>query len=49
MAGERGAGLIVMGLTGKGQALRPGSIAYRVLTLTSVPVLIVPSQEAPTG
>lgn len=48
IADERHAGLIVMGLTG-GQdraATRPGSIAYRVLTLARVPVLVVPAPEA---
>jgi nucleotide-binding universal stress UspA family protein len=44
LAAERGAGLIVMGLTGnQGPFARsPGSIAYRVLCVASVPVLIVP-------
>lgn len=44
LAEEHGAGLIVMGLTG-GQgplAARPGSIAYRVLGLASMPVAVVP-------
>ncbi|HVH26136.1 MAG TPA: universal stress protein [Vicinamibacterales bacterium] len=50
MAAERGVALIVMGLTGQsGQAIRPGSIAYRVLTLSHVPVLVVPSYEQETG
>lgn len=44
VAAERGAGLIVMGLTGhQGPFARsPGSIAYRVLCGASVPVLVVP-------
>jgi nucleotide-binding universal stress UspA family protein len=41
-ADERGAGLIVMGLTGQGEASRPGSIAYQVLCTAHVPVLVVP-------
>ena len=42
---ERRASVIVMGLTGHQGPLgrRPGSIAYRVLTSTRVPVLVVPS------
>lgn len=42
-AEEQHAGLIVMGLTGAHGVLapRPGSIAYRVLGLTNVPVLVV--------
>lgn len=44
LAAERGAGLIVMGLAGEHGpfARRSGSIAYRVLSQASVPVLIVP-------
>lgn len=44
LAGTRRAGLIVMGLiSGRGRlGARPGSIAYRVLTLAPVPVLVVP-------
>jgi len=44
VAKERGAGLIVMGLTGQGGRLaaRPGSIAYRVVCGSHVPVLVVP-------
>lgn len=46
-AEERGAALVVMGLTGQsGQTIRPGSIAYRVLTLSHVPVLVVPSSAS---
>ena len=43
-AEERGAGLIVMGLTGDQGAFgrRPGSIAYHVLCSANVPVLVVP-------
>ena len=43
-AEERQAGLIVMGLASEGGALsrRPGSIAYRVLSLAAVPVVVVP-------
>ncbi|MEO8680571.1 MAG: universal stress protein [Vicinamibacterales bacterium] len=51
LAAERRAGLIVMGLTGdQGPfAQRPGSIAYRVLCASGVPVLIVPpASEANT-
>jgi nucleotide-binding universal stress UspA family protein len=45
LAEERHAGLIVMGLSGEGGALapRPGSIAYRVLSRSHVPVLVVPA------
>ena len=45
-ADERKAGLIVMGLTGRQgpSAPRPGSIAYRVLGLSNVPVLVVPAR-----
>jgi nucleotide-binding universal stress UspA family protein len=40
VAVERNVDLIVMGLTGEGSAAgRPGSVAYRVLTLAPVPVL----------
>jgi nucleotide-binding universal stress UspA family protein len=50
IAEERGAALIVMGLTGEtGQPIRPGSIAYRVLTLSHAPVLVVPSFASATG
>lgn len=44
LAATRHAGLIVMGLMSAGGRLaaRPGSIAYRVLTLTPTPVLLVP-------
>jgi nucleotide-binding universal stress UspA family protein len=44
IAEERQAGLIVMGLASSKGALapRPGSIAYRVLSLAKVPVLVVP-------
>ncbi len=43
MAEERQAGLIVLGLMGDdGHVSRPGSIAYRLLCLTPVPVLVVP-------
>jgi nucleotide-binding universal stress UspA family protein len=44
IAEDRGADLIVMGLTGDQGPLapRPGSIAYRVLGSTTVPVLVVP-------
>jgi nucleotide-binding universal stress UspA family protein len=43
-AAETRASLIVMGLTGNQGPLgrRPGSIAYRVLTSTTVPVLVIP-------
>jgi nucleotide-binding universal stress UspA family protein len=49
IAEERGATLIVMGLTGEQGAFapRPGSIAYRVLCATTIPVLVVP--PAKTG
>jgi nucleotide-binding universal stress UspA family protein len=44
IAHDRGAQLIVMGLASdRGMfASRPGSIAYRVLCSTTVPVLVVP-------
>jgi hypothetical protein len=36
-------GLIVMGLSGAGASdTRPGSVAYRVLTMSPVPVLALP-------
>jgi nucleotide-binding universal stress UspA family protein len=49
LAEERGAGLIVMGLFGhQGTfAPRPGSIAYRVVSLAHVPVLVVPPRAQP--
>jgi nucleotide-binding universal stress UspA family protein len=42
---DRGARLIVMGLAGEHGRFspRPGSIAYRVLSSTTVPVLVVPT------
>jgi nucleotide-binding universal stress UspA family protein len=50
LAVERDAGLIVMGLTGHGAITgRPGSVAYRVLATTPVPVLAVPGEEEPGG
>ena len=44
IADERRATVIVMGLAGSHEPMgaRPGSIAYRVLCLASVPVLVVP-------
>jgi nucleotide-binding universal stress UspA family protein len=48
VAGERHAGMIVMGLQGEGLPLvgrAPGSVASRVLSLSPVPVLAVPSTE----
>jgi nucleotide-binding universal stress UspA family protein len=47
LADGRGAGLVVMGLIGQHRAFapRPGSIAYRVLCLTRVPVLVVPPRS----
>jgi nucleotide-binding universal stress UspA family protein len=49
IAAERSAGLIVMGLTGEAGpfAPRPGSIAYRVLASSAVPVLVVPPGPPP--
>jgi hypothetical protein len=39
-------GLIVMGLSGAGASdARPGSVAYRVLTMTPVPVLALPPAQ----
>ena len=48
IAEERGAHLIVMGLASEGGpfAPRPGSIAYRVLSSTRIPVLVVPGAHA---
>jgi nucleotide-binding universal stress UspA family protein len=48
IAQERQSGLIVMGLSGHHgvMAPRPGSIAYRVLSLAQVPVLVVPPRVA---
>ncbi len=51
LAEERKAGLIVMGLGGGGPGFlvpRPGSIAYRVLCVASVPVLVVPPEPLPS-
>jgi nucleotide-binding universal stress UspA family protein len=47
IAKERGADLIVMGLTGEHDSAprRPGSIAYGVLRAASVPVLVVPTSS----
>jgi nucleotide-binding universal stress UspA family protein len=44
IAEERGAGMIVLGLIGDQGILapRPGSVAYKVLTLSRVPVAVVP-------
>jgi nucleotide-binding universal stress UspA family protein len=46
-AEERGASVIAMGLHGDGGPLgvRPGSIAYRVLSLATTPVLVVPPES----
>jgi len=45
LATEGDVGLIVMGLTGRDVATNPpGSVAYRVLTMASVPVLAVPGE-----
>jgi len=46
IAGDQGAGLIVMGLASEEGALavRPGAVAYRVLCQSHVPVLVVPRQ-----
>jgi nucleotide-binding universal stress UspA family protein len=51
IAEERGAACIVMGLTGDRGPLapRPGSIAYRVLSSTAVPVLVVPPPSKTSG
>ena len=50
IARDRGMQLIVMGLASdRGVfAPRPGSIAYRVLCSTTVPVLVVPFQTSDT-
>jgi nucleotide-binding universal stress UspA family protein len=47
-AAEKGAGLIVMGLFGDrgASAPRPGSIAYRVLCASHVPVLVIASRTS---
>lgn len=47
IADQRRAGLIVMGLAGSQGLLgaRPGSVAYRVLSLSNAPVLVVPPQS----
>jgi nucleotide-binding universal stress UspA family protein len=43
VAAQHGVGLIVMGLSGAGASdTRPGSVAYRVLTMSPVPVLALP-------
>jgi nucleotide-binding universal stress UspA family protein len=48
LAEHHGAHLVVMGLTSAQGAFapRPGSIAYRVLSSTTVPVLVVPAAAA---
>jgi hypothetical protein len=48
LAEEQQAQVIVMGLSSAQGAFAPrtGSIAYRVLTSTTVPVLVVPAQAA---
>ena len=48
IADRRRAGVIVMGLASSQGPLgsRPGSIAYRVLSLAKAPVLVVPLQSA---
>ena len=49
VAARHGVGLIVMGLSGEGASeSRPGSVAYRVLTMTSVPVLALPPAQDQT-
>ena len=47
IAEAREVGLIVMGLLVQGgaRASRPGSVAYRLLSLSHVPVLVVPAQS----
>lgn len=47
IAADRGAQLVVMGLSSDQGPLspRPGSIAYRVLSSTTVPVLVVPASQ----
>jgi len=47
-AAKEGAGLIAMGLFGERRrfAPRPGSIAYRVLSDTQVPVMVIPPQAS---
>jgi nucleotide-binding universal stress UspA family protein len=46
IAARHGVGLIVMGLSGAGASdTRPGSVAYRVLTMTPVPVLALPPAQ----
>jgi nucleotide-binding universal stress UspA family protein len=46
IAARHGVGLIVMGLSGEGASeSRPGSVAYRVLTMTQVPVLALPPAQ----
>ena len=47
IARDRGTELVVMGLSSEGGifAPRPGSIAYRVLCSSTVPVLVVPTSD----
>jgi nucleotide-binding universal stress UspA family protein len=46
IASRHGVGMIVMGLSGEGASeSRPGSVAYRVLTMTPVPVLALPPAQ----
>jgi hypothetical protein len=48
IAGEQGSSLVALGLrrSRKGWfAPRPGSTAYRVLSLTNVPILVVPGSR----
>jgi nucleotide-binding universal stress UspA family protein len=49
VAEEQNAGLIVMGLGGGPGflAARPGSTAYRVLCVSSIPILVVPPESVP--
>ncbi|HEY7449278.1 MAG TPA: universal stress protein [Vicinamibacterales bacterium] len=46
IASRHAVGLIVMGLSGGGGSeSRPGSVAYRILTMSSVPVLALPPAQ----
>ena len=51
VAGDRRANLVVMGLANDQGWLsqRPGSIAYRVLCSTAIPILVVPSPKGANG
>jgi hypothetical protein len=48
LAAEYGVGLVVMGLANAedSELRRPGSIAYRVLRISHLPIVVVPAQQS---